>query len=164
MADGVSVDVSGLDEVINKMRNLSYDVRYAGGRFALLKAAQVVRDAAIVGALRIDDPASRENISKNIVAKWNGRLFKRSGDLGFRVGVLGGAGGNLKREAFEGNPGGDTRHWRQIEFGVPSRGIPARPFMLPAIQQNIDKATNTFITQYGKALDRAIRKASKAKK
>jgi HK97 gp10 family phage protein len=99
-------------------------------------------------------------------------LFKTSGDLGFRIGVLGGAkqynnmhtrkGGRRGSYATGGsylNPGGDTFYWRFLEFGT-SR-FAAKPFMRPALAQSISEATNTFITEYEKAIDRAIRRAAK---
>jgi HK97 gp10 family phage protein len=172
MADGVSVDIQGLDAVIDKMRYISYDLRRKGGRFALRKAAKVVVDAAKQNASRLDDPVTANNISKNIAERWNGRLFKRSGDLGFRVGVLGGA--RQQSEAYrelgfidgkgKDNPGGDTFYWRFIEFGAPNANVPATPFLQPALSRNVDKVAQVFISEYGKALDRAIARSIKGKK
>jgi hypothetical protein len=34
----------------------------------------------------------------------------------------------------------------------------ARPFMRPALENNVQRATDEFMRQYGKALDRAIKK------
>lgn len=184
MADGVTFEIEGMEALLGKIREVQYDTRYKGGRAALRKAAQVVREAAKDGARRIDDPATAEAISQNIVERWNGRLFKRTQDLGFRVGVLGGARATLTARAaqksarrrsrngtrslgqlgeIEGrgkeNPGGDTYYWRFVEFGT--KRTRAQPFMRPALEGNIDQATNAFVTEYQKALDRAIRRAQK---
>lgn len=90
----------------------------------------------------------------------------------FRVGVLGGARQyattreNVRRGRAgqfystggdTGNPGGDTFHWRFLEFGTERAA--AKPFMRPAIGQAGQQAVNTFISEYQKSLDRAIRRA-----
>ncbi len=61
------------------------------GRPRRFAAAMVALNAAKAGAEKIDDPGTGRSISDNIVLRWNGRLFKQSGDLGFRIGVLHGA-------------------------------------------------------------------------
>ena len=48
-----------------------------------------------------------------------------------------------------------------VEFGTEHSR--AQPFMRPALSQNIGAATDEFIKQYDKALDRAIKKAAKVK-
>lgn len=159
MADTVEFNIEGLEELRGKLREVSEDVQKRGGRFALRKAAQIVRDSARQKALLIDDPDSPENISKNIVERWSNRFYRTTGDLKFRVGVLGGAGGSLPSSALGDLPGGDTRHWRYKEFGTEK--VPATPFMRPALSENVEKATAEFVTQYGKAVDRAIKRAKK---
>lgn len=156
MADGVEFSILGLDSLLGKLSEVSVDVRRKGGRAALRKAAQVVVQKAKAGAERIDDKATGRSISDNIALRWNGRLFKRTGDLGFRIGVLHGAvlkdGGDLSSNA-------PTPHWRLIEFGTEK--MPAAPFMRPALADSISEVTNTFVTEYEKAIDRAIRRAAK---
>ncbi|MGS8280939.1 HK97-gp10 family putative phage morphogenesis protein [Pseudomonas aeruginosa] len=156
MADGVDFSILGLDSLLGKLSEVSVDVRRKGGRAALRKAAQVVMQKAKAGAERIDDKATGRSISDNIAMRWNGRLFKRTGDLGFRIGVLHGAvlkdGGDLSSNA-------PTPHWRLIEFGTEK--MPAAPFMRPALADSISEVTNTFVTEYEKAIDRAIRRAAK---
>ncbi|ANI33310.1 hypothetical protein AA098_07320 [Pseudomonas sp. JY-Q] len=156
MVDGVEFSILGLDSLLGKLDEVSVDVRRKGGRAALRKAAQVVVQKAKLGAERIDDKATGRSISDNIALRWNGRLFKRTGDLGFRIGVLHGAvlkdGGDLSTNA-------PTPHWRLIEFGTEK--MPAAPFMRPALADSISEVTNTFVTEYEKAIDRAIRRAAK---
>lgn len=156
MADGVEFSILGLDSLLGKLSEVSVDVRRKGGRAALRKAAQVVVQKAKAGAERIDDKATGRSISDNIALRWNGRLFKRTGDLGFRIGVLHGAvlkdGGDLSSNA-------PTPHWRLIEFGTEK--MPAAPFMRQALADSISEVTNTFVTEYEKAIDRAIRRAAK---
>ncbi len=145
-----------------------------GGRFALRKAAQVIQRQAIENARRVDDPATAESIEKNIAVRWSGRRFKRTGDLMFRVGVLGGArqyantkqnrrvgrvGNTYATSGDKSNPGGDTWYWRFLEFGTARTR--AQPFLRPAAQEAAGKAVDEFVTQYNKAIERALRRAQK---
>lgn len=178
MADfDISVQMNGLDELNKKLEGLSYDVQKKGGRFALRKAAQVLRDAARSGAASLNDPETPAVIAKNIMERWSSQYNKRTGDLMFRVGVMGGAFGKAagdtqglygdkftkatrKRGAMGGDlPGGDTRHWAYLEFGTEK--MPARPFIQPAVEGNLQQATNVFMKQFDAAIGRAIKKQGK---
>ena len=158
----------GLKDVLAKFEAIGDDVKRKGGRFALRRAAQLVRDAAAANAARIDDPATAANISKNVAERWSGKVYKSSRGqlLMFRVGVLGGAGGNKPAEAFAHLPGKDTRHWRhmefgarQMEFGTESKG--AQPFLRRALSENTGAAIQVFAREYEKALARAVKRAGK---
>ncbi|MDZ3990374.1 HK97-gp10 family putative phage morphogenesis protein [Pseudomonas sp. Teo4] len=159
MADGVEFSITGLDSLLGKLDSISYDVRRKGGRAALRKAAQIVAQKAKEGAERIDDKATGRSISDNIALRWNGRLFKQTGDLGFRIGVLHGAVLAKKGEEVDTSTNAPTPHWRLIEFGTEL--MAAAPFMRPALANSISEVTNTFVTEYEKAIDRAIRRAAK---
>jgi len=159
MADSVTFKIEGAEALNARLKTVSDDVKYKGGRFALRKAAQVIREGAKDNAKRLDDPQTAADISANIVERWSGRTFKRTGNLMFRVGVMGGAGGSLTSEKLRGNPGGDTRHWRYLEFGT--ENISATPFMRPAITKNLQAITGKFVSEYNRALDRALRRAKK---
>jgi HK97 gp10 family phage protein len=177
MDDGVSFKLEGIEELSAKLKELPIDLRRKGGRFALRKAAQVVRDGARTNAKALNDPQTAEIIADNIVERWSGRYFKSTGgDMKFRVGVMGGAksyantSANVRARRVgktysvggdKGNPGGDTFYWRFLEFGTSQ--IPSQPFMRKALAQNISKVTSTFIAEYSKALDRAIKRASKGR-
>lgn len=156
MADGVVFSITGLDSLLGKLESVSYDVRRKGGRAALRKAAQVVMQKARDGAERIDDKETGRSIADNIALRWNGKLFKQTGDLGFRVGVLHGA---VLKDGGDLSPNSPTPHWRLIEFGTEK--MAAAPFMRPALANSISEVTNTFVTEYEKAIDRAIRRAAK---
>lgn len=164
MSDTVQFSLIGIDSLLAKLESITYDVKRKGGRAALRKAAMVVVREAQANALRIDDPKTGRQIAQNITLRWSSRRFRNTGDLGFRVGVLGGA----KRVAKavgefqgqgKGNPGGDTWYWRLQEFGTEKHK--AQPFMRPALEQNTDKATNVFLTEYSRSIDRAIKRAAK---
>ncbi|MGO0633154.1 HK97-gp10 family putative phage morphogenesis protein [Pseudomonas sp. SAR267] len=156
MADGVEFSITGLDSLLGKLESVSYDVRRKGGRAALRKAAQVVVQKAKEGAERIDDKETGRSIADNIALRWNGRLFKQTGNLGFRIGVLHGA---VLKDGGDLSPNSPTPHWRLIEFGT--ENMAADPFMRSALANSISEVTNTFVTEYEKAIDRAIRRAAK---
>ena len=162
MADGISFKMEGVDELNAKLKGLTQDLKYKGGRFALRKAAQVLTAKAKDNAKSLDDERTAEDISRNITERWNGRLFKATGNIGFRIGVMGGAGGNLSKQKLSGLPGGDTRYWRYLEFGTEK--IRATPFMRPVIDASGQDAVNTFIREYDKAASRALRRLEKKKK
>ena len=133
MFDTVSI-IEGIDEINKKLDAVSDDIKFKGGRFALRKAANVIKGAVEKNALRLDDPETAEQISKNVAVRWSPKKFKRTGDLMFRVGLLGGAKSNATRKRRrgkrtlaemgeldgkgKGNPGGDTWYWRLREFGT----------------------------------------------
>lgn len=171
--DRIDYTMEGLPELLGKLDSVTQDIKYKGGRFALRRAAQVIRDQARDNAGKVDRPQTPTNIAANIVERWNGRLFKRTGALGFRVGALGGARqyAGTRENVRKGrvgeyyhvggdktNPGGDTFYWRFLEFGTSHSS--AQPFMRPAMDKG-QEAVNVFINEYGKALDRAIKKAKK---
>lgn len=157
--DGLEYSLIGLDSLQAKLDSVTYDMKRRGGRFALRKAAQVLKRQIQQNAQRLDDPETAANIAANVAERWSGRTFKRTGNLAFKVGIMGGAGGSKPASAFSGLPGGDTRHWRQLEFG--NERMRAQPFMRPSIDQAAGEITNEFVVQYEKALVRAIRRASR---
>lgn len=159
MTDPITANVEGLEPLLARMENLSFDLRKKGGRFAMRKAANLIRDKARENAKQLDDPKSAADISANVAVRFSPKDFKRNGNLVFRVGVLGGAGGRKSAEQLSGLPGQDTRHWRQQEFG--NSRHPAQPFMRRALSENIQAATDEFINQYNKALDRAIKRGER---
>lgn len=151
----IEAKITGLDELQAKLKNLSAETQYKGGRFALRKAAQIVRNAAREGAARLNDPATGRAIADNIAERWNGKTFKQNGDLMFRVGVLKGA-VLPKDNGKETGKGSATPHWRLLEFGTEK--MQAKPFMRPALENNLQTATDEFVRQYNKAIDRVIAK------
>lgn len=174
MTDGLDVKIEGVDALIGKLEAVKQDIRYRGGRAALRKAAMLIVDAAKQNAARINDPKTAEDISANIALRWNGRLFKQTGNLGFRIGVLGGArsyadtrenrrkgrvGASYKTDGEKTNPGGDTWYWRLVELGT--QKTRAQPFLRPAATQAAGAAIEEFMRQYSKSMERAIRRAAK---
>lgn len=157
MAEDIQFSLSGMDSLLGKLAAVSYEVKRKGGRTALRRAAEVVAGHFKEGARKWDDPETGRSISDNIVLRWNGRLFRRTGDLGFRVGVLHGAVLTKNGSTSTNSP---TPHWRLLEFGT--EHIAADPVARPALENNIAEVTNVFATQFEAAIDRAVRRAARA--
>lgn len=158
MADGVEFSITGLDSLLGKLEAVTYDLKRKGGRSALRRAAQLVADRAKEGAQALDDSATGRSIANNIALRWNGRLFKQTGNLGFRIGVMKGAVLAKPGEKPDLSADGATPHWRLLEFGTTK--MQGTPFMRKALADNISAATSMFVTEYEKAIDRAIKRVA----
>lgn len=136
-------NIQGLDALKRKIELLPERVGRNAARRALRKGANVFRDAARQNAKSIDDPETREQIWKNIaVASGGSKREKRVGGVMMRVGVRGGA---RHTKGDNGAPGGNTTHWRWVEFGIPSLNIEARPFMRNAMNSSAGAAADAAI-------------------
>ena len=138
----VELNIQGMDQLKRKLDQLSNPKKAKQiARKAGRQAMNLVRDAARTNAKAIDDPETREKIHKNIVTQ--GGKSRNSNEIVIRVGVKGGAGRNQHSVSTAGLSGGDTRHFRYIEFGTSK--IPATPFLRPSLSQNLDKVTTKFV-------------------
>lgn len=152
----ISVNVQGLAEIERKLKLLPERVGNNAMRRALRKGANVIRDAARANAKRIDDPETREMIWKNIAVAGGGRRReKQAGGPMMRVGVRGGA-RPLKKGTDTGLPGGNTTHWRFVEFGTSQAR--AQPFMRPAAASSAGAAYQAFAAAAPAELDKELRK------
>lgn len=152
-----SVTMTGVDELSKKLEGLAYDIQKKGGRFALRKAAQVIRDQARSNAKQVDDSETGRSIAANITEKWGSKFNRQTGDLMFRVGVNQGAVLPKKGERPDKSAGGPTPHFRLLEFRTEK--MAPRPFMVPAMQQAAQSATDKFISTFGPAIDRALKRS-----
>ena len=116
------------------------------------KAMAIVRDAARANAKGLDDPETAEKIWKNIAIAAG--KTRNQNEVVMRVGVRGGA--SFSNPNPPNTSGGDTRHWRFIEF--PSVNNPGTPFMRPALQNNIQAVTNSFAENFNKEIDKELAK------
>lgn len=155
MADEISVRLQGLKAVTEKMAGLAPKLRRSGLRKAARQAMNIVRDDAKARAKAIDDPETAEKIFRNILTQESGRQSRREGGVVMRVGVRGGASSNQHSKDASGNPGGDTRHWRYLEFGTQHN--PPVPFMRPAFSSNVNAVTDRFVQVLGQEIDAAVR-------
>lgn len=147
----VEFRMTGMEQFKQKMDRLRNPKKAKSiARKAARQAMNIVRDAARVNARAIDDPETAEKIFKNISV-----AAGRSRDpnvIVMRVGVRGGASFSNK------NPpklsGGDTRHWRWVEFG--SANNIAVPFMRPALARNIQQVTDKFAQVFNTEIDKEL--------
>ncbi|WP_133178980.1 HK97-gp10 family putative phage morphogenesis protein [Shewanella decolorationis] len=145
--------IVGLKEVKAKMNKVSQTVIDTGTRTALRKAAGIVKKAAQQNALAVDDPKTGRRIRDNITLQFASRLFQRNGVIMYRVGVATNRGRIPTPNADEGARG-NTPHWHLVEFGT--ERAQARPFMRPALANNINQVINSFTFEFDKELDKAL--------
>lgn len=160
----------GLDPILKKLRELSPKLQKQALNGAMRKGMAIVRKAAVTKAQGLDDPATAQQISKEIVVRSNAKKARRMGPGTFlvQVGVKGGAKSyvdNRKNrsagrvgQSYEG--GGNVWHWRLVEFGFThwksGEQIAARPFMRPALADNTAAVTATVTAELDKAIDKII--------
>jgi HK97 gp10 family phage protein len=165
MADEFAL--KGVDRAVAKLRALPAKMRLRVLKSAMRKGANVVKAAAVAGAKQIDDPQTSEQIAKNITVQFSSRESKKQNAVVFKVGVRGGArqfantranrrksrvGQTYKTAGDKSNPGGDTWYWRFIELGTSS--VAARPFLQPALANNVQSATDAVVAEANTRLDR----------
>ena len=159
--------IEGLDGVINRMRQLSNPRKQKNAATrAARKAMAVVRKEAVANAKRLDDKETGERIWKNITIKPS---KTKNGFVLMRVGVRGGArsyaatrenvrsgrvGQQYATDGSKDNPGGETFYWRFVELGT-SRTA-AKPFLRPALNNNVDGVQDGFVTDFKDQLDKEI--------
>ncbi len=149
----VEFKLEGLEPVQEKFKRLGNArlIKNAARR-SMRKAMAIVRDAARNNAKGIDDPETAEKIWKNIAIAAG--KTRNPNEVVMRVGVRGGA--SFSNPNPPNTSGGDTRHWRWIEFG--SIHNPPVPFMRPALQNNIQAVTNSFAENFNKEIDKELAK------
>ena len=149
----VEFNIQGLDEVQEKLKRLGNPrlIKNATRRSAR-KAMAIVRDSARGAAKGIDDPQTSEKIWKNIAI--GAGKTRNPNEVVMRVGVRGGA--SFSNPNPPNTSGGDTRHWRWLEFG--SVHNPPTPFLRPALQNNIQAVTNSFAENFNKEIDKELAK------
>ena len=149
----VEFNIEGLDEVQEKLKRLANPrLMKNAARRSVRKAMVIVRDAARANAKGLDDPETAEKIWKNIAIAAG--KTKDPNSVLMRVGVRGGA--SFSNPNPPNTSGGDTRHWRWLEFG--SVHNPPTPFMRPALQDNIQAVTNSFAENFNKEIDKELAK------
>ena len=149
----VEFNIEGLDEVQEKLKRLGNPrLMKNAARRSMRKAMAIVRDAARSGAKAIDDPQTSEKIWKNIAIAAG--KTRNPNEVVMRVGVRGGA--SFSNPNPPNTSGGDTRHFRWVEFG--SANNPPTPFLRPALQNNIQAVTNSFAENFNKEIDKELAK------
>lgn len=149
----VEFKLEGLEPVQEKFKRLANPrlIKNAARR-SMRKAMAIVRDAARNNAKGIDDPETAEKIWKNIAIAAG--KTRNPNEVVMRVGVRGGA--SFSNPNPPNTSGGDTRHWRWIEFG--SVHNPPVPFMRPALQNNIQAVMSSFAHNFNAEIDKELAK------
>lgn len=143
--------IQGMEQFQRKMEQLANPRKAkAMARKAARQAMNIARNAARTNAKAIDDPQTREKIHKNIAVA--GGKSRNSNEIIMRVGVKGGA--SFSNPNPPSLSGGDTRHWRWVEFG--SSNNPAVPFMRPALSTNLDQITSKFVQVFDDEINKAL--------
>lgn len=149
----VEFNIQGLEPVQEKLKRLGNPrLMKNAARRSARKAMAIVRDAARANAKALDDPQTAEKIWKNIAIAAG--KTRNPNEVIMRVGVRGGA--SFSNKNPPNTSGGDTRHWRWLEFG--SAHNPPTPFMRPALQNNIQAVTNSFAENFNKEIDKELAK------
>lgn len=149
----VEFNIQGLEPVQERLKRLGNPrLMKNAARRSMRKAMAIVRDAARANAKGLDDPETTEKIWKNIAIAAG--KTRNPNEVVMRVGVRGGA--SFSNPNPPNTSGGDTRHWRWLEFG--SVHNPPTPFMRPALQNNIQAVTNSFAENFNKEIDKELAK------
>lgn len=160
--------IEGMEQFQRKIEKLANPKKAKSiARKAARQAMNIVRDAARVNARAIDDPETAEKIWKNIVTQ--GGRSRNSNEVKFRVGVRTGPEfWRMNKRMFR-NKGertikmnspyytyipNDTRSWWLVEFGTVK--TKAQPFMRPALDSNLQQATNKFAEVFNTELDKEL--------
>lgn len=129
-------------------------------RNALYKAARSIKNRAIKKAEAIDRRKTPEKIFLNIAVRAMKYPHRAGGDIGYRIGVLGGAKDLSKQGEImnpnKDNPGGDTWYWRLVELGTERSA--AKSFMRSAMNEGGEKAMEIFASEMRKEIEKALRK------
>ena len=150
--------IEGLEDALRKMDEMTKNVAKKHVKKALRAAAKPVLQSAKDNAKKIDDPKTSEDISKNIVVRAGKTGDKNS--IKLRVGVK--DGGQFwrknKKVQRKGKPrqdnpnytflANDTRHFGLVELGTAK--TKAQPFLRPALEDNVQTATEAFADQIKK--------------
>ena len=149
----VEFNIEGLDEVQEKLKRLGNPrLMKNAARRSMRKAMAIVRDSARNAAKGIDDPQTSEKIWKNIAIAAG--KTRNPNEVIMRVGVRGGA--SFSNKNPPNTSGGDTRHFRWVEFG--SANNPPTPFLRPALSNNIPQVTNQFATSFNQEIEKELAK------
>jgi len=154
MANGkAKFSLVGMQEVSDKFRKLRADVRPKIAQGAMKKAAALLKKYAQDGALRIDDPLTGRMIRDNLQYQFAERIYRKSGDIVYRVGVKTKRGRIPNGNPDEG-PRGNTPHWHLVEYGTEKTR--AQPYMRPALENNINELIDVIAIETERAIDSTI--------
>ena len=135
MADYVTLKLTGADELSRIFKTLPQELQRQVVLPAAKEAMDIVLKDAINRASRIDDPATANDISKNIALIEDKNFFEETGSTKISIGV---------RKTKRGQRGGNTYYWWWVELGTAKNR--AQPFMRNALGQNKEAVFQEFIS------------------
>jgi HK97 gp10 family phage protein len=147
-----------LDKLLKNMREFAPKLQRKGLVAALRKGARPVAKAA-----RAKAPVDTGALKKAITVRVNTRLGRQVGGAAIQVGIRGGAKEyvNDRRNRRAGRvgqsyeQGSNQFYFRFLEFGTSK--LAARPFLRPALAENIDMVTLNVMMELRTAIDRIAR-------
>ena len=162
-----SVRVEGIKEIGDRLRALPPMLGSKGGgplRYALAKAARLIRDAAVGYA-----PEDTGALKENIITKRHRNPKAVGATERYDVGMRGGTRvlTNNRWNRSKGTAGkrvstaGKVWYGRMVETGtskMTSRETGWRPFLRPAIDNNWSAAVDVFRVEFLKAVEKAEKK------
>ncbi|HCU2081815.1 TPA: HK97-gp10 family putative phage morphogenesis protein [Pseudomonas aeruginosa] len=134
-SDYMEYKLRGADDIVERFRRLSTEVRRQVAVPAAKDAMEIVLNDAKDRADRVDDPSTPNYIPANIALVERKRLGQELGAAYVSVGV---------RRRRRGQGGGNTFYWWWVELGT-ERSAP-HPFIRPALEQNRDAIFREFIS------------------
>jgi len=142
--------IQGFEELQANLLRLKEGVAKNAMRHATRKAAEIVRQAAESRA-PVGSVSHKTYLGRSVAPGFLSRNIRKLVFVDKRRGVVRAAIGPSK-EAFYGS--------QFVEIGIPSRGIPARPFLQLSLAANIGNAENEFTIELRKAIGRAIKRGA----
>ena len=131
------VKVDGLEEILEKFKQLEQVAGTKAARRAITKAAAEIRKTARKNVKALDDPNTPESIYKNITSRqWRQKKGRKY--VGASVGVR------------KDGPGGDTFYWRFIELGT--KRIAARHTISNSLTESAPAAMAAFTAEATKII------------
>ena len=145
--------------VIDKLKSLAPKLEKKYLNSALRAGAVIIQRAAQERARAFDDPDTPKAIWKEIVIRTNAKLGKQNQGMALSIGVMGGAKKYAnthanKRKRRVGRTyvtPGNVYYWRFLEFGTSK--MKAQPFMRPAIEGNVNQASDAVVGKLNTAID-----------
>jgi HK97 gp10 family phage protein len=152
------LNAPGLDQLIKDMREFTPKLQRKHLTQALRKGMAPVRKSA-----QQKVPTDTGALKRAITTRANSKLGKRMGGAAMQVGIRGGAkeyvnNARNRRTGRVGQSyeqGGNQFYFRFLEFGTSK--LAARPFLRPALAENIGNTTQIVTTELRTAIDRIAR-------
>lgn len=153
MADGITVELRGIDELKRAMAQVPDKLKRKGLTKGLRLAGNIVRDAARRVAPLLQEPTpyrKRGTVRRAIVVRTS-KLARQAGEIGVFVGVRPLRGARTKKLGAAGarNPN-DPFYWKFLEFGT--RKMARRP-MLAVGATRLQQAADVVIREATSAIN-----------